>query len=92
MELFFESGVSGPSHLFIPGRTQPDECREHPALVQGSRAGGMEKPEGVEVIRKVLLQEHRPHPMGLWEPLAMVYLMPVNLQAPKTPWLQGSDV
>lgn len=52
----------------------------------------MEKPGGVEVIRKVLLQEHRPHPMGLWEPLAMVYLMPVNLQAPKTPWLQGSDV
>lgn len=43
------------------------------------------------MIRKVLHQEHRPpHPMGLWE--LLMYLMPVNLQAPKTLWLQGSDV
>lgn len=51
LEPLFESGVSGS-----PGRTQPDGCREHPAL-QEDRAGGMEKPGGVEVIRRVL--EHR---------------------------------
>lgn len=27
-----------------------------------------------------------------WEPLTMVILMPVTLQAPKAPWLRGSGV
>lgn len=35
------------------------------------------------MIRKVPQQEHRAHPMALWQLLTMVYLMPVNLLAPR---------
>lgn len=58
----FESGVSGPSRLSIPAGTQADGCREHPALVQGNGAGGMEKPGGAEVVRRVLHRNTAPIP------------------------------